>query len=702
MCNKWLLLYATAAGIQLVAGYAPVDVKLDEKARQLHKIDSLNILAYTVLLTLTVLTIWLFKRRRARYLHETGLAIFYGLIVGAIIKYVGDSQAEYTLLRVQPISDSRNNKSMASNIPPDSVSVPLVIADKSQNRTSNHTYLYVFRGELVNYAQGAGSQYISQKATFDPEIFFNIILPPIILNAGYSLKRRFFFRNLGAIMTYAFIGTTISCFVVALVVYALMVMLPSYNFNFTDCLYFGAIISATDPVTVLAIFNDLHVDVTLYALVFGESILNDAVAIVLAGSVDKFESQYHLGVLASTGKAITNFLYIFSASFLLGSSVGCFTAIITKFTRLCDFPLLESCLFVLMSYSAFLVSEVLELSGIVAVLFCGICQAHYTYNNLSDESRARTKQLFELLNFMAENFIFTYLGVSMFTYPAHKWVFGFILVAFIAIVAGRALNVYPLSFILNLGRHNKIPLNYQHVLFFSGLRGAMAYALAIRNTLSEPRRIMLTTTSVISIVTVIVFGGSTSSLLSLLGIPVGVEENEHEMLPFSEMKRTGSITTPTDLRSPTSPPSQQQSRSPYEKAWLVRKWYNFDVRYMKPLLTHSKPTLIDTLPDCCLPIARILTSTQQLTNENGFSKRKAEDDESDDDFVLQNESQLGSVSSYNGVGSRHSFERPVMGAEDRGLAALSRVGVNRDKCDYLDDECLNDSRSNHISVSRKF
>ncbi|UYV64127.1 Nhe3 [Cordylochernes scorpioides] len=115
-------------------------------------------------------------------------------------------------------------------------------------------------------------------------------------------------------------------------------------------------------VTILAIFNDLHVDVNLYALVFGESILNDAVAIVLAGLPS------HLA----------------------------------KFTRLCDFPLLESCLFVLMSYSTFLMAESLELTeirftcvgtGIVAVLFCGMCQAHYTYNNLSQESRGRTKQV---------------------------------------------------------------------------------------------------------------------------------------------------------------------------------------------------------------------------------------------------------------------------------------------------------------------
>lgn len=358
---------------------------------------------------------------------------------------------------------------------------------------------------------------------------------------------------------------------------------------------------------------------------FGESILNDAVAITLAGAIDTFEQHKGSGdQVKAAGEAITNFVSMFVGSLFLGSLVGCTNALLTKFTRLQDYPLLETCLFVLMSYSTFLMGEVLEFSGIVAVLFCGICQAHYTANNLSDESKTRTKQLFELLNFMAENFIFTYIGVSMFTYPAHKWRFSFILVAFLATFAGRALNIYPLTFLLNLGRQNKIPKNFQHVLCFSGLRGAMAFALALRNTLSEPRQLMLTTTSLIVIVTVVVCGGSTATLLEILNIPVGVDDSEHEMLNIMGIRRSRSQQTPTDLQSPAIAidGSPLPPRSPYEKAWFFRKWYNFDVRFMKPLLTHSRPTLIDTLPECCLPIAKVLTTTEQLNEDISGSSRK--------------------------------------------------------------------------------
>ena len=144
----------------------------------------------------------------------------------------------------------------------------------------------------------------------------------------------------------------------------------------------------------------------------------------------------------------------------------------------------------------------------------------------------------------------------------------------------------------------------------------MAFALSIRNTITDARSIMLTATSFITIITVIVCGGSTKQMLDWLKIPIGVEEADHEMLQISGLRRDQSQTTPTELRTPSL--SMEQSppvRSTYEKAWLFRKWYNFDVLFMKPFLTHARPSLMETLPECCWPFARLFTSEQQISSE---------------------------------------------------------------------------------------
>ncbi|XP_014606164.1 PREDICTED: sodium/hydrogen exchanger 7 isoform X3 [Polistes canadensis] len=608
---------------------AATDIELDAKAQLLHRLDSLNLLLYTFLLILTVLTIWTFKHRRLRFLHETGLAVIYGLIIGAIIRYGFTTNSAILHMPVVPDNSSKYNQS----VPPDTLWLRFP-EDKGGGLIKNKTFAYTFRGEIYKE-----DNEIDLKATFDPEIFFNIILPPIIFHAGYSLKRKYFFRNLGAILMYALLGTSISAFVIGALMYAFIQLIPhlSTSFTFLDTLYFGALISPTDPLTIISIFNDLHVDVNLYALVFGESVLNDAVAIVLSGSIQNYAERYQSGSggfeTVAFFQAFGDFVGIFSLSLFIGATMGCITALLTKFTRVRDFPLLESALFVLMSYSTFLIAEASDLTGVVAVLFCGICQAHYTYNNLSPDSRQRTKHLFELLNFLAENFIFSYIGVSMFTFPKHHFDPGFIFAGFFCALLGRAANVYPLSFILNLARKPKISMNYQHMLFFAGLRGAMSFALAIRNTVSDARQAMLTTTSLIVILTVILQGGATTQFLSWFNIPVGVDE-EIEGLSQNGVRSSGGEGGfgDLDMRRERSPPdgSVPTSAKPNEKALLARIWGDFDTRYMKPLLTHSRPTLLETLPVCCGPLARILTTTQQMTQDDVSRKI-----DSDSDFCLE-------------------------------------------------------------------
>ncbi|XP_059849713.1 sodium/hydrogen exchanger 9-like [Hypanus sabinus] len=568
-----------------------------------HRQDTVQLLIFNFLLILTILTIFLFKHRRVRFLHETGGSMFYGLIMGLILRYTTSSS--------DPANSIVYNCADVTNSPG---TLLLNITDQ--------VYEYTYKREIAKHNMNSqqGSE-ILQKVTFDSEIFFNVLLPPIIFYAGYSLKKRQFFRNLGTILTYAFIGTAISCIVIGGIMYGFVLgmvqlgHLGKLDFFFTDCLFFGALISATDPVTVLAIFHELDVDPQLYTLLFGESVLNDAVAIVLTYSISIYspKDKSHMFDTAAFFTSVGNFAWIFAGSFAMGSTFGVVTALLTKFTKLCEFPMLETGIFFLLSWSAFLSAEACGLTGIVAVLFCGITQAHYTYNNLSDEAKMRTKQLFEFMNFMAENFIFCYMGVALFTYQNHIFNALFIFGAFIAIFVARACNIYPLTLLLNLRRKRRIPWNFQHMMMFSGLRGAIAFALAIRDTDSKPKQMMFTTTLMIVFFTVWVFGGGTTQMLTWLRIRVDVN-------PEDDLNQE-SVCVSAEGR-------QEVNTTETESAWMFRIWYNFDHKYLKPVLTHAGPPLTTTLPTCCGPIAKLLTSPKAHQDHQ---------DVDDSDYIINND-----------------------------------------------------------------
>uniref|UniRef100_A0A674E2W3 Sodium/hydrogen exchanger n=1 Tax=Salmo trutta TaxID=8032 RepID=A0A674E2W3_SALTR len=503
------------------------ELATEKEAEESHRQDSVNLLTFILLLTLTILTIWLFKHRRVRFLHETGLAMIYGLLVGVILRYG------------IPATSYHNKTPPSCCLEEGPVSTLLL-------NVSGKFFEYTLKGEINSREiHNVEQNDMLRKVTFDPEVFFNILLPPIIFHAGYSLRKRHFFRNLGSIITYAFLGTAISCFVIGNLMYGVVKLMQfigqlTNKFYYTDCLFFGAIVSATDPVTVLAIFNELHADVDLYALLFGESVMNDAVAIVLSSSIVAYQpagASTHTFDATAFFKSVGVFLGIFSGSFAMGAVTG-----VVTFTKLHCFPLLETALFFLMSWSTFLLAEACGFTGVVAVLFCGITQAHYTYNNLSEESTKRTKQLFEVLHFLAENFIFSYMGLALFTFQNHIFSPIFIAGAFLAIFIGRAANIYPLSFLLNLGRRNKIRGNLQHMMMFAGLRGAMAFALAIRDTATYARQMTFTTTLLIVFFTVWVFGGGTTPMLSWLHIRLvrwlGVWRRDHPHVVMATHRTT--------------------------------------------------------------------------------------------------------------------------------------------------------------------
>nr|KJB67975.1 hypothetical protein B456_010G220200 [Gossypium raimondii] len=334
---------------------------------------------------------------------------------------------------------------------------------------------------------------------FHEEFFFLFLLPPIIFQSGFSLSPKPFFSNFGAIVTFAIFGTFIASVVTGVLVYLGGLMYLMYKLPFVECLMFGALISATDPVTVLSIFQELGTDMNLYALVFGESVLNDAMAISLYRTMSVVRSNDPSG--QNFFMVIVRFLETFVGSMSAGVGVGFTSALLFKYAGLDidNLQNLECCLFVLFPYFSYMLAEGLGLSGIVSILFTGIVMKHYTFSNLSENSQHFVSDFFHLISSLAETFM--------------------------------AVNVFSCAYLINLVRpaHRQIPSKHQKALCYSGLRGAMAFALALQSVhdLQEGHgQIIFTATTAIVVLTVLLIGGSTGTMLEALQV-VGDGHDAH-------------------------------------------------------------------------------------------------------------------------------------------------------------------------------
>ncbi|KAI1790520.1 sodium/hydrogen exchanger [Ganoderma leucocontextum] len=389
-------------------------------------------------------------------------------------------------------------------------------------------------GLVVRLAPGT---MIRDMLTFRHTLFFNLLLPPIILNSGYELKQENFFRNFGSILVFAFLGTFISAVGVGVIVFIWSSLgLESLGFTLIECLIFGSTLSATDPVTILAIFNQYKVDPKLYTVIFGESLLNDAVSIVMYETL----SQFHGSDLTVSHlfHATGIFLLSFGTSMALGVVFGLGMSLILKHSSLSLYPSIETCLVALSAYMCYFFSNGLSMSGIVSLLFCGITLKHYAYHTMSRRTQRATKYIFSTLAQLSENFIFVYLGLSLFTSaPSSAKVTSyfkplFIIVTTVAVVFTRYAAVFPLSGMINFfhrhargQRQEELPHSHQMMLFWAGLRGAVGVALAA-GFKGDNAQSMRTTVLVVVVLTVIVFGGTTARMLEVLGIRTGVEDEE--------------------------------------------------------------------------------------------------------------------------------------------------------------------------------
>lgn len=251
----------------------------------------------------------------------------------------------------------------------------------------HETSLSIFAGMVIGLIlRLTAVQSVLGAVSFDYQFFFNLLLPPIILASGYELHQGNFFRNIGTILTFAFAGTFISAVVLGVILYLwTRIPLEGLDITFVEAMSVGATLSATDPVTILAIFNTYKVDPQLYTVIFGESILNDAIAIVLFETAQKYREgavKGHLTVL-SLFESIGVFLLVFFGSLVIGLVVGIGTSLLLKYTLVRRFPKIESCLVLLIAYASYFFSNAIHMSGkFINLSYCG-CPTNIPRHRLS-------------------------------------------------------------------------------------------------------------------------------------------------------------------------------------------------------------------------------------------------------------------------------------------------------------------------------
>jgi sodium/hydrogen exchanger 8 len=428
---------------------------------------------------------------------------------------------------------------------------------------------YIFIGFVVGAFLNLTSNEEKQTLQFDGEVFFFVLLPPIIFEAGYTLKRKDFFANFGSISMFAVVGTVITALMFGYFLYffAYFGLIPLDGSNPLECLLFGSLIAATDPVATLAILNskEINPNPLLYSLIFGESVLNDAIAIVLFKTFEVFvaaqaearDKNSH-DIPSFTGitllKCIGTFCGVALGSIAIGIFVALVCCFIFKRANFKQYPVYEFTLVTLFAYSSYFLGEISYTSGIMALFFCSVCLAHYNFYNISQNAQIATHEAFKSMAQICETFVFAYIGISAglsMTRSYLQWHFGLIIVTIVGCLIARAFSIFPLSFIINLKRREKLPLKMQLSLWFAGLRGAVAFALAI-NYPGPSGPYVVTSTLMLVLFTTIVMGGFTLPVLRATGMAEEATEGNSILLSSSHGNETQDLLTHPDDRDKIS------------------------------------------------------------------------------------------------------------------------------------------------------
>ena len=376
------------------------------------------------------------------------------------------------------------------------------------------------------------------------------------------------------------------------------------DFSLMDALSFAAVISATDAVAALTFIHE-DTEPKLFSILFGEGVVNDAVCIVIYKILTDFQREGGQFSFSSVVSMFGTFCSLFGWSFVIGLGMGIVGSLILKSLKKYSIGRQAECaLICLFAYLSYILSEELELSPIIALLFNGIFNSHYSFYNLSFQAREESSILSRVLSAIAEAFVFVYLGLTAVHYFQVAFSWSFMLFELCVVMCGRFVSVFGICILVDLFHVSNFKLSFveRGICSCSGtIRGAIAFGLSISIVSKSKlnRDILLSTTLSLVFISTIVMGALMPYFISFFkSFNKTEKEDKKEELEYANLNDEE---VNNEFRFSYLHPNFDNKIEEFSKEkdleklkkrlsyWLGTYWLQFDDAYLKPKLICNWP-----------------------------------------------------------------------------------------------------------------
>ena len=505
----------------------------------------------------------------------------------------------------------------------------------------------------------------TRSINFSGDVFFTFVLPPIIFSAGYNLRKASFFKYFIYILSFGVFGTIMSFLWVApitllfnhfnlfyfpmkfndendntninknltrnnitnmtnMIINNIISNISQINenisstnitpnvnqdisnknyihFSVTEILLFASVISATDTIAALTFINE-DKEPKLFAILFGEGVVNDAVCIVLYRILREFTLSGNEFTSSTPLMMFSKFLSLAFYSFIIGLLMGCICAYMLKYFLTKQIKLnrtQEISIILFFSFISYTFSEELGLSPIVTLLFTGIFISNYAFYNLSFQAREESSVVSRMISNIAEAFVFTYLGLTLISSIQNNFCLSFLIIEFFVVIFGRVFAIFGLSFLIEkLGvKSFHMKVSQKGIMSCAGsIRGAIAFGLAISIETSNKvhKEILVGTTLILVFFTTIVFGALMPIMINLMKKLDKPEDNKDVIIPENPDKlltceHFNFLHPNFSEEIPVHKEKNLEVLKTRVSYWLGHYWIEFDEMIIKPWLCYQWP-----------------------------------------------------------------------------------------------------------------